>query len=167
MRVAYYGRYSSDLQDEVSIEDQLRLCAEYAEREGWTSDLQPYCDYGISGASMINRAGIQGLLNDARAKRFDVIVSESLDRLSRDPEDLHAIYKRVSFEGIKIHTLSEGLVNELHIGIKGTMGALFLKDLADKTRRGQRGRIEKGKSGGGKSYGYDIPKKLYADDELV
>jgi hypothetical protein len=35
-------------------------------------------------------------------------------------------------------------VNELHIGLKGTMGALFLKDLADKTRRGLRGRVEAG-----------------------
>ena len=53
-------------------------------------------------------------------------------------------------------TLSEGEVNHLHIGLKGTMNALFLKDLADKTRRGLRGRVEKGRSGGGNSYGYDV-----------
>jgi len=29
-------------------------------------------------------------------------------------------------------TLSEGEINELHVGLKGTMNALFLKDLADK-----------------------------------
>ena len=52
--------------------------------------------------------------------------------------------------------LSEGEINELHIGLKGTMGALYLKDLADKTRRGLRGRVEAGKSGGGNSYGYDV-----------
>lgn len=38
------------------------------------------------------------------------------------------------------------------------MNALFLKDLADKTRRGQRGRVELGKSGGGNAYGYDVVK---------
>jgi hypothetical protein len=35
------------------------------------------------------------------------------------------------FVCINIVTLSEGEVNELHIGLKGTMGALYLKDLAD------------------------------------
>jgi hypothetical protein len=60
-------------------------------------------------------------------------------------------------------TLSEGEINELHIGLKGTMSALFLKDLADKTRRGLRGRIEAGRSGGGNSYGYDVVRRLEAD----
>ncbi len=53
-------------------------------------------------------------------------------------------------------TLTEGTITELHVGFKGTMNALYLKDLADKTRRGLRGRIEAGKSGGGRSYGYRI-----------
>ena len=43
------------------------------------------------------------------------------------------------------------------------MGALYLKDLADKTRRGLRGRVEAGKSGGGNSYGYDVVRGLGAD----
>jgi hypothetical protein len=37
---------------------------------------------------------------------------------------------------------AEGTITELHIGFKGTMNALFLQDLAQKTHRGQRGRIE-------------------------
>lgn len=44
----------------------------------------------------------------------------------------------------------------MHIGLKGTMNALFLKDLAEKTRRGQRGRVERGRSGRGLAYGYDV-----------
>lgn len=43
------------------------------------------------------------------------------------------------------------------------MSALFLKDLADKTRRGLRGRVEAGRSGGGNSYGYDVVRRLEAD----
>ena len=60
-------------------------------------------------------------------------------------------------------TLAEGEINELHIGLKGTMNALFLKDLASKTRRGQRGRVEAGKIPGGKSYGYRLVPTLNAD----
>nr|WP_281416985.1 recombinase family protein [Ancylobacter lacus] len=47
------------------------------------------------------------------------------------------------------------------------MNALFLKDLADKTRRGQRGRVEAGKSGGGNAYGYDVVKKFDGNGEPV
>ena len=53
-------------------------------------------------------------------------------------------------------TLSEGDVTHLHVGLKGTMNALFLKDLAQKTRRGLQGRVLQGLSGGGVCYGYDL-----------
>ena len=68
---------------------------------------------------------------------------------------------------MRIVTLSEGDVSDLHIGLKGTMNALFLKDLADKTRRGLRGRVEAGKSGGGLTYGYDVVKKFDASGEAI
>ncbi len=64
------------------------------------------------------------------------------------------------FAGVSTVTLSEGEVSELHIGLKGTMGALYLRDLADKTRRGLRGRIEDGKSGVGLCYGYDVVRRI-------
>jgi DNA invertase Pin-like site-specific DNA recombinase len=47
------------------------------------------------------------------------------------------------------------------------MNALFLKDLAIKVRRGLSGRVEKGKSGGGVCYGYDIVKSFDANGEPV
>lgn len=47
------------------------------------------------------------------------------------------------------------------------MNALFLQDLADKTRRGLRGRVESGKSGGGLCYGYDVVRKFDAAGEAV
>ncbi len=56
----------------------------------------------------------------------------------------------------RIVTLSEGDISELHIGLKGTMGALYLKELAQKTHRGLEGRALQGKSAGGNSYGYDV-----------
>jgi len=47
------------------------------------------------------------------------------------------------------------------------MNALFLKDLADKTRRGLRGRVEQGKSGGGNAYGYTVVKQFDAHGEAL
>jgi site-specific DNA recombinase len=162
---AIYARYSSDLQREASIEDQNRICRERAAQEGWPV-YQCYSDRGISGASLM-RPGIQKLLQDAQAGRFGIVVTESLDRLSRDQEDIAHIFKRITFAGGRIVTVSEGEINELHIGLKGTMGALYLKDLADKTRRGLRGRVEAGKSGGGNSYGYDVVRGLGPDGQKL
>jgi site-specific DNA recombinase len=43
MKVAVYARYSSDIQRDTSIADQLRLCRLFAERQGWTIE-QEYSD---------------------------------------------------------------------------------------------------------------------------
>lgn len=158
-----YARYSTDMQSSSSVEDQIRLCAERASREGMSVS-QHYADHGISGASLM-RPGIQQLLQDAMAGKFQVVIAEALDRISRDQEDIAGVFKRLNFAGVQVITLSEGVISELHIGLKGTMNALFLKDLSDKTRRGLRGRVEAGKSGGGNSYGYDVVRKVNAAGE--
>ena len=154
MRAVIYARYSSDLQSPSSIEDQIRVCRERIDREGWIYHTA-YCDRAVSGASRL-RASYQTLLEDARCGAFDVVVAEALDRLSRDQEDVAHLFKHLSFAGVQLMTLSEGKISELHIGLSGTMSALYLKQLAEKTRRGLRGRVEQGRSGGGKSYGYDV-----------
>lgn len=155
-RAAIYARFSSDLQSDASIEDQIRTAREYAKRQGWEiSDARIYADHAISGASMM-RPGLQMLMLDAQTGKFDVVLAEALDRISRDQADVATIRKRLLFADVSMHTLSEGEISELHIGLKGTMNALFLKDLAIKTRRGQRGRVENGKSGGGLPFGYKV-----------
>ena len=158
MRAVVYARYSSDSQRAASIEDQLRLCREFITKQGWTLE-QVYRDAAMSGASSL-RPGYQAVLEGARRAEFDVIVVEALDRLSRDQEDVAGSYKRCRFAGVQIVTLAEGEISELHVGLKGTMNAIFLRDLADKTRRGLRGRVEVGASGGGITYGYDVVPSL-------
>ena len=160
-KVAIYARFSSLMQSEASIEDQLRICRERAEREGWIVT-EVFSDMAISGASM-QRPGIQRLMDEASRGHFDIIIAEALDRLSRDQADVATLFKRLSFHGVRIVTLSEGEISELHVGLKGTMNQLFLKDLAAKTRRGLRGRVEAGRSGGGNSYGYDVVRRLGDD----
>ena len=84
------------------------------------------------------------------------MLAEALDRLSRDQEDIAALHKRLRFLGVQLVTVGEGEIGDLHIGFKGAMNALYLKDLADKTRRGLEGRVRAGRSGGGLCYGYDV-----------
>jgi DNA invertase Pin-like site-specific DNA recombinase len=158
VRVAIYARYSSDNQRDASIADQLRVCRAHAESQGW-SICEEYTDHAVSGATLL-RAGFQALMRDALNRRFGVVLAESLDRFSRDQEDTAGLFKRVTFAGVNVVTLAEGDITHLHIGFKGTMNALFPKDLAEKTHRGLRGRVEDGKSAGGLCYGYRVVKAL-------
>ncbi len=143
---------------------RFRLCREHAGRERWKIT-DTYHDAAISGASVILRPGIQTLLQDAQRGLFDVVLAEALDRISRDQADVATLFKHLRFANVAIVTLAEGEISELHVGLKGTMNALFLKDLAMKTHRGLRGRVEKGKAGGGLCYGYRVVKKLDAGGE--
>ncbi len=165
MRAAIYSRFSSNLQSDASIEDQVRQCRRRIEQEGW-SLTEVYSDAAISGATTL-RPGYQKLMEDARKGEFDIIVAEALDRLSRDQENVAGLHKHLTFAGIRLITLTEGEINELHVGLKGTMNALYLKDLAQKTRRGLEGRIRQGRSGGGLCYGYDLVDERASDGSPI
>jgi len=161
MKVAIYARYSSDNQRDASIADQFRVCREFAQRQGWQIEHE-YSDHAVSGATLL-RPGFQALMREALRNEFDIVLAEALDRFSRDQEDTAGLFKRLTFAGVSIVTLAEGDITHLHIGLKGTMNALFLKELADKTRRGMRGRVELGKAGGGLCYGYGVVRQLQND----
>ena len=123
-----YARYSSDLQNAASIEDQVRLCKERLDQDQ-IKVRDVFIDRAVSGSSLHTRAGIKALLDEVARSTVDVVIAEALDRLSRDQEDIARIYKRLSFGQVTLMTLAEGEINELHIGLKGTMNAPFLKDL--------------------------------------
>ncbi|MGL4397047.1 MAG: recombinase family protein [Hyphomicrobium sp.] len=155
MRVAIYARFSSELQDNRSITDQVAAAGEYAQRHGWQV-VAEFSDAAISGASILNRPGLLELMASAQAQSFNAVLTESIDRLSRDLEDIAGLHKRLAYWGVKIVTLADGEVGKLHVGLKGMIASLYLDDLAQKTRRGQVGRVKAGRIPGGRCYGYDV-----------
>jgi len=165
MRAVIYARFSTDMQKDTSIEDQVRSCRDYAARYD-LKVVDVYSDRALSGASLM-RPGMQKLLSDGRKGAFDVVLSEGLDRLSRNQADIAQIYQTLMFCDVAIETITEGAVSEMHIGLKGTMNALFLKDLGIKVRRGLKGRALAGKSAGGLTYGYSVVTQFDAKGEPV
>ena len=116
-RTVIYARYSSNLSRDASIEDQVRLCRAHAGRSGWAVT-QVFEDRAISGASAI-RPGYQKMLEAVQSGAVDIVLAEALDRLSRDQEDIAALFKRLRFLGVKLITVGEGEIGDLHIGLKG------------------------------------------------
>jgi site-specific DNA recombinase len=149
-RALIYARYSTTLQSGASIEDQVRICSERADREGWEV-AGVFTDAAISGA-VRNRPGLNALL--AAIAAGDVVVAESIDRLSRDQADIADLFKRIRHADVRIVTLSEGELGKINVAVNGLMADLYRDNLADKTRRGQVGRVIAGFNPGGLAYGY-------------
>lgn len=152
-RAAIYARFSSDLQRDRSIEDQIEVCRGYADRQGMEV-VEVYVDRAKSGASMHGRDGIQRLVADGRQRVFDVLLTETLSRLGRDEGDRAEIRKHMTFAGVKIMTPGDGEVNRLTDGIKALVDAQYLEDLKVMIRRGMAGVTRDGRHAGGRAYGY-------------
>jgi DNA invertase Pin-like site-specific DNA recombinase len=154
MRVVIYARYSSDMQREASIADQIEVCRRYAMQQGWTLT-GTYSDAAISGASR-HRPGFLKLIADSEKRQFDAVICEAVDRLGRRLADTSDLLDRLTFHGIKLFTPQLGEITTIHVAVMGMMAQMALKDLGEKTRRGQLGRVLKGRIAGGHAYGYDV-----------
>lgn len=106
-RIAIYCRYSLELQDETSIEDQARLCRDLAKRMGWAAPIEVYADAAISGASRHNRPEYLRMMADMDAGKFDALIIENISRLTRDVEDSAYTMKRADFRGVKIYPAND------------------------------------------------------------
>jgi len=152
MRVALYARYSTDKQDELSIEVQLTHCRAEIAKQGWTETLC-FTDQAQSAATL-HRPGIQALIAAAKSGQVDIIYADAMDRLSRSQADIATLFEQLRFLGIQIVTRTEGPLNTMLIGMKGTMNADALSVISTKTRDALRHRFQMGKNPGGLAYGY-------------
>ncbi len=152
-RAAIYARYSSDLQNPRSIEDQQALCRRWCEREGY-GVVATFSDAALSGASIHGRAGLKSLIAGAVERQFDDVVVESFDRVARSQSELPQVWEMLRFCGCELMAVDDGRASEISIGVRGLVGALYLTDLASKTRRGLAGKLAQGQRAGGLPYGY-------------
>ena len=165
MRVAIYARHSTDSQDR-SVPAQLDRCREMAHRNG-ARVVEEFADEGVSGAVMHERPGIMALIHAAADGEYQAVLIEDLSRISRDQADIATIFKVLEFHGASMVSATEGKISQLHIGLKGTMNALFLRDLSDKVRRGQFAAFASGRVPGGRLYGYDLVKAFSPNGKPV
>jgi site-specific DNA recombinase len=162
MRAAIYARYSSDLQREISIEDQLATARRYASQQGWTvADQHLYTDSAVSGASIQGRAGVQRLLSAAaqQPRPFDVVLVDDSSRISRDIADAIRVMQTLKFLGVRVIYLSQGIDSaseqaDALVAVHGLIDSLYLKELAKEVQRGLIGQYERGFATGSRTYGF-------------
>lgn len=156
-RAAIYARYSSDRQNERSIDGQVALCREWLAREG-IEVAEVLADYAISAASL-DRPAMDRLRALARGAELGLVVTESIDRLSRREADTHALLDDLAFHGVRVVGVSDGIDtaregSEMLVGMRAIYGAAYLRDLGKKTRRGMRDRVTAGMAACAVPFGY-------------
>ena len=78
IKAAIYARYSSDKQNEQSIEGQMRYCKKYAEDHDMEI-VSEYIDRAISGTTE-NRPAFKRMMKDSLQTKWDVVLVYKLDR---------------------------------------------------------------------------------------
>lgn len=152
MNTVIYARYSSDKQTEQSIDGQLRICHEFADKQGLTV-VHEYIDRAISGTTDKRPEFLQ-MISDSAQGGFKYVIVYKLDRFSRNRYD-SAIYKRkLGDNGVKVLSAMENITDSpegiIIEGLLEAMNEYYSAELSQKVKRGLRENIIKGKSIGGK-----------------
>ena len=159
-----YARYSSDRQNEMSIEGQIDKCRSYADEHGLVV-VQEYIDRAQS-ATTDKRPEFLRMISDSEERTFDTILVYQLDRFARNKDDSGYYKKILRDNGVKvvsameqISTDSSGVITE---GMLEIVADWYSKQLSEKVNRGMRQRAEKAKyNGGGKIFGYIVDQDGY------
>ena len=162
MRTVIYARYSSDLQNPRSCEDQIDLLRDRCTSEGWEI-VGVYSDESVRGSAGLTeeaRPGINQLLAHIERGGVDQVLAEASSRLARHQRDMLQIYEQVRFYGARLFTTADGELSFITASIKGLMDANQSKSIADHVKRGQRAAIMDGRSPGGIAFGYSMANTI-------
>lgn len=167
--VVIYARYSSDKQNEQSIDGQLRYCYEYAARNGFRV-VGEYIDKALSGTNATARPEFQRMIIDSKKRAFKYVLVWKLDRFARNRYD-SAIYKNeLKKNGVRVLSVTEGVGNAdesiILEAILEAMAEEYSRQLSQNVRRGLHESALKGNSVGGTiPLGYKLEcKKLVIDE---
>ena len=172
MKAVIYARFSSDKQNEASIEGQLRECMQYAEYNGMQV-IGNYIDRAFS-AKTDHRPEFQHMIKDSYKNLFDIVLVWKLDRFSRDRYD-SAHYKRIlKKNGVRVISATEAISESpegilLESLLEGC-AEYYSAELAVKVRRGMTENALKAKANGIRApFGYyiDDDDKYQIDETLA
>ena len=134
-----YARYSSDKQTEQSIEGQLRVCNDFANRNNIIV-IDTYIDRATTGTND-NRIDFQRMMRDSSKKEWDYIIVYKLDRFSRNKYEMAMHRKTLRDNDVKILSASEHIPETpegiLMESLLEGMAEYYSAELSQKVKRGQ------------------------------
>lgn len=161
-----YARYSSQGQNEQSIEGQIRICTEYAESNGF-SVVKIYTDRARTGTND-SRPDFQRMIKDAASGKFEFVIVYMFDRFARNRRD-SIMYKEMLKQehGIRVISATQPISDDEG----GEFYEMFLewndekysKRLSKRVRNGLDTSVENGTfCGGHLVYGYKLRQEPIA-----
>ena len=163
-KAVIYARYSCEKQTAQSIEGQLRVCHEFAERNGYVI-VHEYIDRAVSGKTD-KREQFQQMLKDSASKSFEFVIVYKLDRFARNRYDSAMNKATLKKHGVKVLSACEQITDTpegiiLESMIEG-MAEYYSAELSQKVKRGMRESCLKGNAAGIQPiFGYCIVDKKY------
>lgn len=109
-KIVIYARCSSDRQTEQSIEGQLRVCREYAERNDYVV-IREYIDRAISGTTD-NRPEFLRMIEDSKRRDFEFVLVYQLDRFSRSRYDSANYKMKLKKNGVRVLSARENISDD-------------------------------------------------------
>lgn len=149
--VVIYARYSSQRQNETSIEAQLIECHRYCERNNFNV-IDEYIDKAKS-AKTDDRPDFKRMIEDSNKKLFQGIVCYQLDRFARNRYDSATYKAKLRKNGVQVFSAKENISDDasgvLMESVLEGMAEYYSKELAQKVSRNMRLNAEKGYFNGG------------------
>lgn len=150
LRVTYYARVSTDKDEQLhSLSAQVNYYNEFIKNcNNWVF-VDGYVDEGISGTSVKKRENFLRMIEDARARRFDFIVTKEISRFSRNTldsiqytQELLKCGVGVLFQSDNINTLMSDA--ELRLTIMSSVAQDEVRKISERVKFGFKRAIEKG-----------------------
>jgi predicted site-specific integrase-resolvase len=110
MNAVIFARYSSEAQNEESIDAQIRVCMEYAKRNGMTV-IRSYIDRAMTGRND-RRPQFQEMIKATAQKNFQVILIWKFDRFARDRYDASVNKHIAKKNGVKVISVTESIPDD-------------------------------------------------------
>lgn len=164
MRAAIYGRVSTEMQTETSVNEQLRRCRQYAELKGWEV-IEEFSDVG-SGMNT-ERPGFTELMS--RVNDWDVVIAYKLDRFHRSSANAQLWAKQLDAAGKNFVALdydidTTSVHGRLIYTILTALAEMEVELTRERTKMGLQGVKNEGRWVGKPPYGYDSVYALTGDD---
>ena len=162
LRVTFYARVSTDKDEQLnSLENQVQYYTELIQsKPNWTY-IPGYIDEGISGTSTKKRDSFLRMIADAKAGRFDFIITKEISRFSRSTLDSIQYTQEllehdvgVLFQNDNINTLDSD--SEFRLVVMAGVAQDEVRKLSERLKFGFRQAIKNGHVlGNDKLWGYD------------
>ena len=164
-KVVFYGRVSTEHEAQLSaLENQMQWYDDVANRNPNWYVIKKYIDEGITGTQAKKRPAFLRMIQDAKQKKFDLIVTREVCRFARNTVDTLVVTRELKEYGIEVYFVEDNIWTmdgdgELRLTIMATLAQEESRKISERVRAGQKISRDKGVLyGSGNILGYDRDK---------